>query len=92
MLGSEHRGAASAINTLVRQVGGLFGVSLAMATIFYFWKVPASFTVSTLSAAQRFAFINAAKPAYFASALTLVVMALLARAIPKISNSQLVED
>jgi MFS family permease len=92
MLGSEHRGAASAINTLVRQVGGLFGVSLAMATIFYFWKVPASFTVSTLSAAQRSAFINAAKPAYFASALTLVVMALLARAIPKISNSQLVED
>jgi MFS family permease len=81
-LGIEHRGSASAINTLFRQLGGLTGVSIAMATIFYLWKVPEGFKVSNLNLTDRMSFTHASKFVYLATGLATLVMAYLARMLP----------
>jgi MFS family permease len=81
-LGTMHRGSASAINTLFRQLGGLIGVSIAMATIFYRWKVPEGFKVSNLNLTDRMSFTHASKFVYLATGLATLVMAYLTRMLP----------
>jgi hypothetical protein len=81
-LGDANRGSASAINTLMRQVGGLVGVSAAMALIFYVWKVPTAFILIDLTRQQRIDFIDAIRPVYIATAVIAFAMASLARLIP----------
>lgn len=87
-VGTQNRGSASSINTLLRQLGGLFGVSAAMATIFYFWKVPIGFTVIGLSQFERNTFVDAVKPVYIATAIIVFLMALLARLMPSMEPSE----
>lgn len=87
-IGKENRGSASSINTLLRQLGGLIGVSAAMATVFYFWKVPADFTVIGLSQEERNTFFSAVKPVYIATAIIVFTMALLARLIPTMETAK----
>lgn len=81
-LGSQHRGAGSAINTLFRAVGGLFGVTFALALIFFQWKVPIGFTIPNLSAGERLDFNTAVRPVFTASALIALAMAVLAKFMP----------
>lgn len=78
-LGRQHRGAASAINTLFRQVGGLFGVTFALALIFIQWKAPTSFTISKLGVQERLNFITAAQPVFIVTFLIALAMAILAQ-------------
>lgn len=78
-LGSQHRGAASAINTLFRQVGGLLGVTLALALIFILWKVPTGFSISKLGVQERLNFITAARPVFIVSFFIALVTAILAQ-------------
>jgi MFS family permease len=87
-LGSQHRGAGSAINTLFRALGGLLGVTFALALIFFQWKVPTGFTIPNLSAVQRLDFMTAVRPVYIASALIALAMAALAKFMPE-TNEQL---
>lgn len=87
-VGTQNRGSASSINTLLRQLGGLFGVSAAMATIFYFWKVPIGFTVIGLSQFERNTFVDAVKPVYIATAIIVFLMALLARLMPSMEPTE----
>jgi MFS family permease len=87
-LGNQYRGAASAINTLFRQVGGLLGVTFALALIFIQWKAPIGFTISNLSIQERLNFITAAKPVFIASSLIALAMAVWATFIPPISEEK----
>jgi MFS family permease len=81
-LGDANRGSASAINTLMRQVGGLVGISAAMALIFYAWKVPTAIMVNDLTQQQRIDFIDAIRSVYIATAVIVFAMASLARLVP----------
>jgi len=85
-LGDTNRGSASAINTLMRQVGGLLGVSCSMASIFYVWKVPVGFTANGLTHQQRIDFVGAVRPVYIASAVIVFAMAALAQHMPTPKN------
>jgi MFS family permease len=87
-LGSQHRGAASAINTLFRQVGGFLGVTFALALIFILWKAPIGFTIPNLSVQERLDFITAARPVFIASSLIALAMAFLANFISPISEEK----
>ena len=83
-LGRENHGAASAINTLFRQLGGLLGVSSALATLFALWKVSTHFSVLGLNQIQRDDFVNGAQPVYATSFVVVLGMALLSSRIHKI--------
>lgn len=87
-LGSQHRGAASAINTLFRALGGLLGVTFALALIFYQWKASTAFTIPNLSAKERLDFITAVQPIFIASALIVLATALLAGFMPETNKER----
>ena len=80
-LGRKNRGAASAINTLFRQLGGLLAVSSALATLFALWKVSTHFAVVSLSQIQRNDFVKGAKPAYIVSFVVVLGMSALSSRI-----------
>ena len=91
-LGERHRGSGSAINTFARQFGGVLGSGLSLATIFQLWKTRGSISASTLTHAgaslrnlsqlARENFMSSAKPVYAATAVILVIAALVTRLIP----------
>ena len=83
-LGSDNRGSASAINTLFRQLGGLLGVSSALAALFAIWKVSTHFSVLTLNQNQRSEFVTGARPIYIATLVVLLGMSVLSRRIEEI--------
>lgn len=83
-LGSNNRGAASAINTLFRQLGGLLGVSSALATLFALWKVSSHFSVLSLNQSQRHDFVNGAQPVYIVSFIIVLGAAALSSRIHEI--------
>ncbi|MBI3430475.1 MAG: MFS transporter [Actinobacteria bacterium] len=91
-LGHRHRGSGSAINTFARQLGGVLGVGLSLATIFRFWNTHGTLTtvnlglagssLRNLDSATREGFVSAANTVYLVSALLLLGVALLTRWIP----------
>lgn len=83
-LGRKNRGAASAINTLFRQLGGLLAVSSALATLFALWKVSTHFAVVSLSQIQRNDFVKGAKPVYIVSFVVVLGMSALSSRIHEI--------
>ena len=82
-LGRVNRGAASAKNTLFRQLGGLLGISSALATLFALWKVSTHFSVLGLNQIQRDDFANGAQPVYATSFVVVLGMALLSSRVHK---------
>lgn len=85
-LGSQDRGSTSAINTLFRGVGGLLGVTFALALIFFQWKVPAGFAIPNLSAEERLDFMTAVRPVFISCSLIALAMAVLATFMPATSE------
>jgi hypothetical protein len=83
-LGGDNRGAASAINTLFRQLGGLLGVSSALAVLFALWKVQTHFSILTLSQIQRTDFVKGAQPVYILSLIVILGMAALSSRMQEI--------
>lgn len=83
-LGRDNRGAASATNTLFRQLGGLLGVSSALAVLFALWKVQIHFSILTLSQIQRTDFVKGAQPVYILTLIVVLGMAALSRRIQEI--------
>ena len=86
-LGKANRGAASAINTLFRQLGGLLGVSASLAALFALWKVSIHFSVLTLSQIQRADFVKSTQPIYVLIFIVILCMAGLSRRIQEIEIS-----
>ena len=91
-LGQRHRGSGSAINTFARQLGGVLGVGLSLATIFRFWNSHgavsavnlelAGNSLRNLDSATRAGFVSASNPVFLVSALLLLGVALITRWIP----------
>lgn len=73
-LGAENRGSASGINTLFRQLGGVFGVSIAMGVLFSLWKTPVDFELNSVSTASKLLYESAEQKVFLIATISIVIL------------------
>lgn len=88
-LGNKNRGSGSAINSFVRQLGGVLGVGISLTVIFQLWKSHGTLTLGNLENSGnslknldiviREGFIVAVNTVYLTSSLLLLAVAFLTR-------------